>query len=138
MKFCSKECRNNFNKTSENPSKNKSVRKLLSSQKMGSKNPKWAGGKKKTYSHIGSDRTNPYIKIKLRTHPLADSEGYVMEHRLVVEKYIGRYLTIDEVIHHINGSKSDNRIENLKLLTASEHNSFHAIEKGFGTLIRAI
>jgi len=58
---------------------------------------------------------NGYILIKQSNHPHATKSGYVREHRLVMEQYLGRYLTSSEVIHHINGNKKDNRIENLKL-----------------------
>jgi len=47
------------------------------------------------------------------------------EHRLVMEKHLGRKLEIKEYIHHINGDKTDNRIDNLVIMTASEHTSLH-------------
>jgi hypothetical protein len=48
-----------------------------------------------------------------------------LEHRRVVEKRIGRKLTVDEVVHHINGDKLDNRPENLEVVTRAAHTSHH-------------
>ena len=62
------------------------------------------------------------------------SKGYVVlsihsrkkfEHRVVMENYLGRPLKDNEVVHHINGDKTDNRIENLQLMTNAEHTITH-------------
>jgi hypothetical protein len=69
---------------------------------------------------------NGYIKIHCPEHPLADDKGYVLEHRLVMEAHLGRTLLPTEVVHHINGDKEDNRIENLMLFSdTADHTAHH-------------
>lgn len=52
-----------------------------------------------------------------------------MEHHLVMEKHIGRSIKPGEVVHHINKNREDNRIENLQLMTFSDHMSLHMKER---------
>lgn len=67
----------------------------------------WKGGRIQTSSR--------YIVVQVPNHPGAQKNGYVPEHRLVMEKMLGRYLTAEETVHHINGVRNDNRPENLEL-----------------------
>lgn len=83
--------------------------KKMSAWQMGSGNHRWKGGKKK-------DR-NGYILIKNRNHPFSNASGYIYEHRLVMEKHLGRYLKPSERVHHINKISDDNHIKNLKLFS---------------------
>lgn len=72
-------------------------------------------------------RTNKgYVRVKTPSHPACDCDGYVAEHRLVMERHLGRYLTGIEVVHHKNGVRHDNRISNLQLCANHcEHMQLH-------------
>ena len=70
-----------------------------------------------------------YVRIYFPDHPKSDSFGYIFEHDLIMECAIGRWLQPDEVVHHKNGIKTDNRLKNLELLTRSEHMSLHRKER---------
>jgi hypothetical protein len=70
-----------------------------------------------------------YILAYVPKHPHAHKDGYVMMHTVIMERHIGRYLNDNEVVHHINHDKTDNRIENLMLMDKKEHMSMHMKER---------
>jgi hypothetical protein len=53
-------------------------------------------------------------------------------HRAVMSAHLGRPLRRDEHVHHINGDPSDNRVENLRVLSAGDHSRLHARERALG------
>jgi hypothetical protein len=78
----------------------------------GKNHPSWKGGRTK----IGN-----YVYVKSPDHPNKNSGGYVAEHRLVMEKALGRLLTANEEVHHRNGIKTDNAITNLEVVVKKMH-----------------
>lgn len=82
---------------------------------MGDKNPRWNSGVRFSPGH------GYYVRVK-PDHPLypmsisAGGQRYIAEHRLIVAMHLGRELEKWEIVHHINGDNTDNRLENLELL----------------------
>ena len=79
------------------------------------------GGEKHWNWNGGKMLLSGYVYLKAVDHPYKNSAQRVAEHRLVMEKKLGRYLTTNEEVHHINGNKTDNRIENLELVIKKLH-----------------
>ncbi len=70
-------------------------------------------------------RENGYVVMHIRGY---NKKGNAKQHRVVMEEYLGRKLSDDEVVHHINGDKTDNRIENLQVMTRSAHSLLHRMK----------
>lgn len=74
-------------------------------------------------------RCDGYISVYFPEHPKSNKQGYIMEHDLVMECAIGRHLKDDEVVHHINHKRDDNRLSNLQLMTFKERAALHMKER---------
>jgi len=138
--FCCSACRNRFHKPHKgHKHSDKSKRKMSKAHKgkhhspktefkkgqnpphKGKKLPQISGNKHWNWKGGSFETKSGYIMVKKPNHPNCQGRGYIFEHRLEMEKKIGRYLKKGEVVHHINGKRTDNRIENLKLYTNSKH-----------------
>lgn len=95
--------------------------KALKGKYVGNKSWMWKGGKIRTSQ-------GRFLIYQLK-HPFATSRKYVLLSRLIAEKYLDRYLTTKERIHHINEIIDDDRPENLYLFISSkEHTQYHYLK----------
>lgn len=101
--FCSRLCRGQHNKNIG----------LKPPTYHGDKHPSWKGGR-----HIWTGSRVPYVRLSI------DGKR-VFEHRHIMEKYLGRKLHKNEIVHHINGDSLDNRLSNLKVMGRGEHTIHH-------------
>lgn len=69
--------------------------------------------------------TEGYVLVKMPDHPFATKDGYVREHRLVMERTLGRYLTLEEVVHHKDGNTQNNDPENLEVFASQADHMRH-------------
>lgn len=82
--------------------------RYLSQYRRGSNHHRWKGNNCQGYRHV-----------------ITTDGRRTLEHRLMLEQQLGRQLEVDEHVHHRNGNKLDNRLENLVILTPSEHTKLH-------------
>ena len=75
-------------------------------------------------------RSTGYLAVWCPEHPHAWKQGFIYVHRVVMEQKIGRLLERGEHVHHINEDRHDNRIENLEVLSNSEHARKHGLQRG--------
>ena len=106
----------------------KESKKKMSDAQIAEKNNAWKGGR---------IIQEGYILILKRNHPYASKKGYVREHRLIMEKQLGRYLKPKEVVHHENKITDANYPENLGLFESkgkhlAYHNHQNRIEEQLG------
>ena len=106
----------------------KESKKKMREAQMGEKNNAWKGGR---------TTQEGYVLILMPSHPYANKRGYVREHRLVMEKKLGRYLEPKETVHHKNEIRDANYPENLGLFESKGkhlvyHNHQNKIEEQLG------
>lgn len=105
-----------------NLKKDKEVNALIRGKaREGEKCCNWKGGRK--------INKKGHILILKKGNPMADKMGYVLEHRLIMSEKLGRPLTPEEKVHHENEIKTDNRVENLKVMSNGEHTRYHNLKR---------
>jgi len=89
--------------------------------KSGKENPNWKGGRKKVIGGYWTVKLLPDDEDYQLLKSMIKSDGYVLEHRLIMAKAIGRALGSKEIVHHVDGNRENNVLSNLELTSLSNH-----------------
>lgn len=134
-KFCGWECKSAYQKTLTGTESARFGIKHTEETKAkmrdttrapGSRNANWTGGKYKTtqgYRYVHKENLRP--ETLAIVSPMMTKAGYILEHRLIMAIHLGRPLKTGEKVHHINGNKVDNQVENLMIQDVKTHSQEH-------------
>jgi len=138
-KYCSALCRGRANTGNQNrlgkAHRPESRAKMGTNPPTGERSSQWKGGRfiSKGYVYVLARLLSPEVQAVVT--PMVPKNGYIMEHRAIAATMAGRVLTTDDVVHHVNGVKTDNRPENLIVTPRADHSVEHReIERKFHTL----
>lgn len=119
IKYCSRECYiGNIERST------KKCNKCGVEFKPRRKTSKFCSNRCRSQDRKGQMKTGFWFENGYKIIYTEDGKG-IKEHRKIMEDYLGRELKEDEVVHHINGIKIDNRIDNLQVMSRSDHSSLH-------------
>ena len=118
----------------KNPRCIKCNNNMTAKARSGTKSVQWKGGRRITWNHY----ITVYVSPDNFFYPMVNTTGTVLEHRLVMAKSLGRCLHSWEIVHHKNHIKTDNRRENLQLVTSDRHKQITILEERIKHLERLL
>lgn len=138
-KFCGRECYAAWlskNRSGENHHMHgkrhtaESIAKMKANipVRVGAEASNWKGGRhlSRGYWMVALSTLHPAEQVLFKSMANRSSQRVIPEHRLVMARALARPLTRDEIVHHKNGVKTDNRPENLEITGNADHKKHHA------------